>query len=242
MASIAIALAAPWAAEAKTAAYGFDAGNQGWDFFDGTGSSAADWSALTGVPPGAITGVDGAADSEPGASFRAPATVDGDYTPNIGGTIGFDFGTEDSPAAGRRIFLGLIDDSPTFPVAIAHELTPTGHPGFTRYSAPLSLEAWQYCAFMDPPPCPAATSAQFSSVIADVNGLVVLGDIVSGSGETYALDNVSVSEPPAPTQPVTPAAAAAAASTPSVTRRCPKGKKLVKKKGKRRCVRRKRNK
>jgi hypothetical protein len=77
---------------------------------------------------------------------------------------------------------------------------------FHRYSAPLVPGDWELCSVFDDPPCGIASPDQFAALLTDVDRIVLVTDIIDGSGEVYHLDNFSFTEPPvAPTPPTPPA-------------------------------------
>ncbi len=245
--SVAVFVAAAWIAPTGAAAlnltHTFDTTGQGWEFDDDGTEGPATWLGGTGNPPGSIRGEDALSDGlDPRALFIAPAAFQGNYTPSVGGSISFDLASESEVSTERTIRLALVDTDPLFPEGLVRQFIPVESMGdFHTYTVQLTPGAWEFCPFNDPTPCPVPTAAEFAGVMADVDRVRLIVDIVDDDSERYILDNFAVTEPAA-----TPAAAA---TTPSPTTplpslpgtapaKCPKGKKLVVKKGKRKCKKR----
>ena len=233
----AIGLTTAPGAAAKSLTHTFDTTNQDWEFGGAMSEASATWSGVSGNPAGSITGTDSGADaSEPGARFVGPTAFHGNYTTSIGGTISFDLASDDDASNGRTVQLFLVDVGDA---TLVRQFIPIDGPGFHRYAAPLTAGAWEGCVLFDVPPCPLVTADQLAFVLQSIDRVGVSADIVAGTGEGYLLDNFSVSEPPpTPTAATPPATVFSAPPQTAPATRCPKGKKLVVKKGKRKCKRR----
>ena len=85
--------------------------------------------------------------------------------------------------------------------------SPTGT-DYNHFSIPLNeLANWRMCPYGGAPICPRPDLAQFKALIGATDQIAVMVDIASpgryGTGETYDLDNVTLTEGAPP--PVTPA-------------------------------------
>ena len=65
-------------------------------------------------------------------------------------------------------------------------------------SVRLNEQGWIVISGIDQFAGPAATAPQFQSVLANVTGLFVTGDLISDTGDLASLDNVIVAEAPEP--------------------------------------------
>ena len=235
------ACAAPAGAAGLNLTHTFDTNGQGWLFAGDANEVAATWDGAAGAPPGSIKGTDTGNDNGSAlARFIAPAAFSGNLSASAGGTVSFDLAKSADASPGRTIVLSLVNFNFIATVVLVRQFIPVeSMTSFHRYSAPLVPGDWEACFIGDAPPCPIASPAVFAGVLTELDEISLATDIIDGTGEAYHLDNFSISEPPV-SAPATPAAAIPAPPPTTAAPRCPKGKKLVKKKGKRRCVRRKR--
>ena len=202
-ASVAALVMAP-AAGAVNLTYTFDGSDQGWRVAQANDSpfTLPDFNPSGGNPGGYISARDTGTDEgcnalNPTAPcdlfyFASPG-ISSTLAANYGGSIAFDFAVN-SPAG----FAGVLYVDT--PVDSAYELVRLWQipgVGFQRLTAPLTESGWLYCGGT-PYGCTDATQAQFRSVLADATFTDVLGDVVNGIGETYSLDNVTVTEKPQP--------------------------------------------
>jgi hypothetical protein len=201
-ASAAALLVAPGAG-AVNVSYTFDAGDQGWRVAQTNGGPFAppDFNPSGGNPNGYISARDTGADTgcnTPGTTapcdlfyFTSPG-ISGALAANYGGAISFDFATN-TPAG----FAGVVYVDT--PAAGGYELVRMWQApsvGFQPIVVPLTESGWLYCGGT-PYACSNATQPQFQSVLAAATFTDVLADVVNGTGETYALDNFAITEPPA---------------------------------------------
>ena len=214
--AFAAALAFAPSAGAVTLSYTFDGGDQGWRVAQANGGpfAAPDFNPSGGNPGGYISKRDSGSDAGCGTGgtcdlfyFASPGTSAG-LAANYGGSVSFDFATNTPAAYSGALYL----DSAVGSAPELVRLWQIGGLGFQRVTAPLTEAGWLYCAG-NPYTCTPATHAQFRSVLATAAFTDLLADVVNGTGETYSLDNFTVSEKPKPAPPP------------------PKAKKCKKKKG-----------
>lgn len=180
----------------------FDTGDDGWEVVSTIGyEGPANWSATGGHPGGLIW----AQDPDTGAfGFAAPATFLGNISAAYGHDLTFDIAAyqmPDQPTSwvGMRGTNGLelicFYDTPTsvYPNWHGRAVTMTEDAGWIRVSDGL-------------PP----TSAEFASVLASLDGLVILAEFVDGlQTDVSGLDNVILLPEPATSGLVLAAAGAA---------------------------------
>lgn len=188
-------------AGAVTFSYTFDGGDQGWRVAQANGGpfAAPDFNLSGGNPGGYISKRDSGSDAGCGTGgtcnlfyFASPGTSTG-LAANYGGSVSFDFATNTPPAFSGALYLdSAVDSAPELV-----RLWQVPGVGFQRVTAPLTEAGWLYCAG-NPYTCTPATQAQFQSVLATAAFTDLLADVVNGTGETYSLDNFTVSEKPPP--------------------------------------------
>lgn len=188
-------------AGAVTLSYSFDGGDQGWRAAQTNGGpfAAPDFNPSGGNPGGYISKRDSGSDAGCGTGgtcdlfyFASPGTSAG-LADNYGGSVSFDFATNTPPAFSGALYL----DSAVASAPELVRLWQVPGVGFQRVNVPLTETGWLYCAgtaYI----CTPATQAQFQSVLATAAFTDLLADVVNGTGETYSLDNFTVSEKPPP--------------------------------------------
>ncbi len=184
-------LTAPGAG-AVTASYSFDTGDQGWRVSQ---TNSGPFNVPTFNPAGFISAADtGTETGCPGAPcdllFFASPPLPVPLAANYGGTLSFDLASSTTPG-----FLGTayIDSANDAAPELRRDFTPPLS-GFGKVTLPITEAGWLYCT--GAAPCTPATQQQFRSVLATGIFTDVLADVVDGTGETYSLDNVAVSEAP----------------------------------------------
>jgi hypothetical protein len=234
------ALIAPAAAGATPTSFPFDSSSQGWAVGQNNAATAAPFIATGGNPGGFIRYTDAIA--ETGCPSAAPCDRSFLYVPmspltgNYGGSWSFDFKTSVAPSLDDNVFLFINGTSGQ----LQKEIPPANSLAWQHFSGPLTETGWTFCTSGDV--CPAATQAQFKSVLSSADAAGVSPDVYKGTGEQYSLDNFGLTDgpvvtpPPAATSPAaTPPAAAPPAAAPA-KKKCKKDRKL--KRGK--CVKKKR--
>lgn len=185
-------------AGALTASYEFTGSTQGWNVAQGSGGPFA---APSYDPGGFIFAQDTGPDSGcPDANpcnyffFAGPPLVT-TLAANYGGTISFDYSTNVFVPGATGIL--YIETSNSSGADLGYVFSIPG-PGFQRISIPLIETAgWRYCQNA-PRTCAPASRQQFETVLSAGVYTDVLADTIVGTGETYALDNFSIAELPAP--------------------------------------------
>jgi hypothetical protein len=190
----------PAGARALEVTNSFDADNDGWRT-GGMSSctdptlSPASWSAATGNPGGAISGVDTVDPPENcGWAFVGPASLAGVRTANYGGTVSFDIRL--STAATQPVLFNFVDTeghflviSKTGPQLLADQWTPVS------FKISADPAGWQYST--DGMTFAPATEADFIDVLSDLNAVAVAGELDSpGIGATTSLDNFKLTNGP----------------------------------------------
>jgi len=191
----ALSLLAVPSAGAVNASYTFGTGAEGWQVSQ---TNQGDFTPVIFNPAGFIAGQDiGPETGCPAAPcqllfFVSPGTPT-TLAANYGGSWSFDLASSAPPG-----FLGVayIDSVGSNSPELRRAFTaPTS--GFGRVNFNLTEAGWNYCT-ITPAVCTPATQAQFQSVLATANFTDILADTVDGTGETYSLDNVTISEKPKP--------------------------------------------
>lgn len=188
-------------AGAVTLSYTFDGGDQGWRVAQANGGpfAAPDFNPSGGNPGGYISDQDTGSDAGCGTGgtcnlfyFASPGTSTR-LAANYGGSVSFDFATNTPPGFSGALYL----DSPVGSAPELVRLWQVPGVGFQRVTAPLTEAGWLYCGGT-PYTCTPATQGQFHSVLATAAFTDLLADVVNGTGETYSLDNFTISEKPKP--------------------------------------------
>jgi hypothetical protein len=197
------ALALPAIASATPLSYTFDLDNQGWGVSQNSGQNItpAGWLPVDGNPGGHLTATDTGADSGcppagPGSPcyslfFESPALAVGGLTGNYGGTASFDLRSSVSPGFASEV----IFRSTSLQALVAGVVPETTGTTYHNLSIPLTVggAAWQYCTTF----CVAATETQFRALLASADSMAINADVSpSDTGETYDLDNVSLTDGP----------------------------------------------
>jgi hypothetical protein len=112
---------------------------------------------------------------------------------NYGGTWSFDF-TSGAPPVGDRPIQVAIRNA-MHHTLVKNAATPASSSG--SVSVLLTEPGWLYC----PAGCVSATEAQFRALLAEADYLEVIIDLVDGTGETYTIDNVSLTDAPSAAPP-----------------------------------------
>jgi hypothetical protein len=203
-------LAVPAIASATPLSYTFDTDSQGWGVSQNSGQNItpAGWFPIGGNPGGHLTATDTGADSGcppagPGSPcyslfFESPTLAVGGLTGNYGGTASFDLRSSVSPGFASE----LIFRSTSLQALVAGVVPETSGTTYHHLSIPLTVgaAAWQYCTTT----CAVATEQQFRALLASADSMAVNADVSpSDTGETYDLDNVSLTDgPPQAAAPV----------------------------------------
>jgi hypothetical protein len=174
-------IALPLAASAASA--GFNAGNEGWTTPVG-GTQA--WVATGGNGGGwlQLEDLDGGTDIH----LTAPAAWLGDWSGYLGGTFSFD----------AKNVNGIAADWPGF-----GEITITGAAGsvvldIAAAGQPTADGLWQHYSVSLTSAAGWSGSASLASVLANVTGLTINGELHAGPGEIVGFDNVQVTAVPEP--------------------------------------------
>jgi len=120
---------------------------------------------------------------------------------NYGGTLSFDISVAyGTPTFAGVVYIDSVDDAAPelqrvfmFPSSSASR----------HVSVPLTETGWSHCGGT-PYDCVEASEEQFRRVLSDAVYTDFMVDVVDGTGELYALDNVSLAEA-APATPASPA-------------------------------------
>jgi hypothetical protein len=202
----ALAMAAP--AGATQLEYTFSGNNQGWMQSQDNGNTitAAGFASSGGNPGGRLTAKDSGA--ETGCPDTAPCELLTFYSPfvsplgaNYGGTASFDLRSSVNPAFASEFL--LLPPGSEYLDGLIPESSGTG---YHSLSIQLSEAAnWAVCPYAGGT-CAPPSQAQFLSLIGATDELAVIVDVgPNGTGETYDLDNVVVTDggalPPPPRPP-----------------------------------------
>jgi hypothetical protein len=206
------ALVTAGSASATSLSYTFNSGNQGWTQKQDTASLTslpAGFLATGGNPGGHLAARDtGAETGCPGATDCSLLTFFSPFVPtlgaNYGGTGSFDLRSSVDPEFGAELVLlppgdnyldGFIpDDVGTSYHHLSVPLTETA-----RLTGKLS---WAVCPYAGGT-CTAASHEQFQSLMGASDEIAVIVDVADGTGETYDLDNFTLTDGP-PQPPASP--------------------------------------
>jgi hypothetical protein len=202
-------LAAAGSAGATPLDYTFSADNQGWQQSQDNGASfsPAGFSSSGGNPGGRLTARDTGA--EDGCSTGTdPCDLLTFYSPfvprlgaNYGGIGSFDLRSSVTPAFGAELL--LLPDPPDYLDGLIATSTGTGY-----HSLSIRLDEtanWAVCPYAGGN-CTSPTRAEFQRLIADSDQVAVIVDVgPDGTGETYDLDNVVLTDGPPQMPPPPPA-------------------------------------
>jgi hypothetical protein len=212
LAACALTLASSGSASATPLSFTFDSDNQNWtqsqDQADQSKFEAAGFQATGGHPGGHLRARD--TGPENGCPGNDPCELLTFYSPlvtplgaNYNGLASFDLRSSDpTPNSAAELLLLAAGDN------YLDGLLPSPEgASYNRFSIPLNESAnWAVCPYAGGS-CTPPSQAQFKSLIGATDQIAVMADIAGqdadGTGETYDLDNVTLTEG-API-PVTPA-------------------------------------
>jgi hypothetical protein len=199
----ALAMAGP--ASATQLEYTFSGNNQGWMQSQDNGNTltSAGFQSSGGNPGGRLTAKDTGA--ETGCPDTSPCELLTFYSPfvptlgaNYGGTAAFDLRSSVNPSFAAEFL--LLAAGPDYLNGLIPETSGTG---YHHLSIQLSETAnWAICPYVGGT-CNPPTQAQFMSLIGATDEVAVIVDVgPDGTGETYDLDNVTLTDggalPPPP--------------------------------------------
>jgi hypothetical protein len=209
------ALGITGSASATSLSYTFDFGNQGWTQKQDQASTSiapAGFAASGGNPGGHLTAVDSGAEDgcskgvDPCQLLTFFSPVVAPLGANYGGTGSFDLRSKDvNPEFGAELLLLPSGDS-YLDGFIPEDLGKTYH----HLSIPLTETArltgklsWAVCPYAGGT-CTAPSQAEFQSLLGASDEIAVIADVGPNmTGETYDLDNVTLTDglPPPPASP-----------------------------------------
>jgi hypothetical protein len=207
------ALGITGSASATSLSYTFDFGNQGWlqkQDQASTSIAPAGFAASGGSPGGHLTATDSGAEGgcSKGANPCQLLTFFSPFVPtlaaNYGGTGSFDLRSEDvNPAFGAELLL-----LPPGSLYLDGLITEASGTDYHHLSIPLNETGnWAVCTYVGGPgSCHPSNQAEFMSLIAASDLVAVMADVgPDGTGETYDLDNFTLTDGP-PQPPASPPA------------------------------------
>jgi hypothetical protein len=202
---VAAALGMAGSASATPLEYSFSGNNQGWMQSQDNGNTiiSAGFQSSGGNPGGRLTAKDTGA--ETGCPDMAPCDLLTFYSPfvptlgaNYGGTASFDLRSSVNPAFAAEFLL-----LPSGSEYLDGLIPETSGTGYHHLSIQMNETAnWAVCPYAGGT-CNPPNQAQFMSLIAATDEVAVIVDVgPNGTGETYDLDNVSLTDggplPPPP--------------------------------------------
>jgi hypothetical protein len=204
--AVATVLATAGTAGATSLQYTFSSGNQNWLQSQDNGNTvnAADFRSSGGNPGGRLTARDSGAETGCAAD-ATPCDLLTFFSPivpalqaNYGGTASFDLRSSVNPMFGAELL--LLPTGPEYLDGLIPETT-----GTTWHHLSIQIREtanWAVCPYAGGT-CSAPSLGQFLSLIAASDQVAVIADVgPDGTGETYDLDNVVLSDgaalPPAP--------------------------------------------
>jgi hypothetical protein len=228
LAACAALLGSSATAGATPLSYTFDSSNQGWEQNQDQGSTDFDpagFQSTRGNPGGHLQARDSG--PENGCPGDDPCELLTFYSPivtplsaNYNGIASFDLRTSDAEEINSAAELLLLAAGDNYLDGL---LPAPVSPNYNRLSIPLTEAAnWRVCPYAGGA-CTAPSQTRFKELIGATDQIAVMVDIASpptdGTGETYDLDNVTLTEGAA--VPVTP--------TPPPQQQPPQQKKKCKK-------------
>jgi hypothetical protein len=196
-------------ASATQLSYTFDSNNQGWlqSQNNGNTTSSAGFQASGGNPGGRLTAVDTGA--ETGCPTTTPCNLLYFFSPivptlgaNYGGSASFDLRSSVNPAFAAELL--LLPPGTSYLDGLISESAGTA---YHRLSIPLNETGnWAVCPYAGGN-CTAPSQTEFMSLLGASDQFAVMADVgPNGTGETYDLDNVTLTDgtPPAPAPGPTP--------------------------------------
>jgi hypothetical protein len=204
--AVAAALAIPGAAAATEFEYTFSGNNQGWQQSQDNGNTltTAGFQSNGGNPGGRLTAKDTGAETGCDTG-TTPCDLLTFYSPfvgflgaNYGGTASFDLRSSVNPTFAAELL--LLPAGPDYLDGLIPESTGTG---YNHLGIQLSETAnWAVCPYAGGT-CNPPAQAQFKDLIAASDEVAVIVDVgPNGTGETYDLDNVVLTNGgPAPPPP-----------------------------------------
>ena len=215
LAACAVVLGSSASASATPLSFSFDSNNQDWTQNQDQATTdfmPAGFQSTGGNPGGHLQARD--TGDENGCPGDDPCELLTFYSPivtplgaNYNGLASFDLKTSADPAAvnsAAEVWLLAAGDS-----YLDGFLPSSRSEGYNHFSIPLNETAfWRVCAYAGGT-CTPPSQAQFKSLIGATDQIAVMVDIASpgkdGTGETYDLDNVTLTEgPPTPVTPSPP--------------------------------------
>jgi hypothetical protein len=190
-----LAMAGP--AGATSLDYTFSGNNQGWQQSQDNGNTvtSAGFQSSGGNPGGRLTAKDTGA--ETGCPDTTPCDLLTFFSPivpalgaNYGGTASFDLRSSVNPAFAAELL--LLPTGPEYLDGLIPETTGTG---YHRLSIEMTEAAnWAVCPYAGGS-CNPPSQSQFISLLAASDQVAVIADVgPNGTGETYDLDNVSLTD------------------------------------------------
>jgi len=171
----------------------FSTNSEGWSVANDGADTSVVYQAGAGNPPGSIARTDQTAAY---GHFSAPAAFLGNLSVFAGGVLSYDMRqttTSSDPSWYYRTVLagnGLL-------LLYTQELAPDTINWRTMVT-PLSEAGWIVIATLEDFSGAAVTPLQFAGVLANVTGLYITGDLISGTGDFAELDNVALVSVPEP--------------------------------------------
>jgi hypothetical protein len=234
-----LAMLAPASAGATPFSYTFPGTDpQGWRVYDHSNDAPATAVTTAGNPPGSLLATDTAAETgcpdDPFSCdflsyYNDSASLAGNRSANYGGALSFDLTSSTTPDSDPEVAI-----RGTFDLLFRDPPAPAGvETGWRTITVPLTEAGWTFCPEYAET-CAPASQAQFKSVLATVGNFQIIADMNTGMGETYGLDNVTLTDAPLP-PPAAPPAAAPTGLRAAALKKCAK---IKNKKNKKKCKKR----
>ncbi len=190
-------LSIPGTAGATPLEYTFTGNNQGWQQSQNNGNTvtSAGFQSSGGNPGGRLTAKDSGA--ETGCPDTTPCDLLTFFSPlvpkmanNYGGTASFDLRSSVNPAFAAEFL--LLPSGPDYLDGLIPESTGTGY--HTLSIQMTEAANWAVCPYAGGS-CAPPTQAEFVNLISATDQVAVIADVgPNGTGETYDLDNVLVTD------------------------------------------------
>ncbi len=172
----------------------FNANSEGWLVADDGANTSVTYLAAGGNPGGAIQRMDASLVGY--MHFQAPAKFLGNVSAYYNGTLSYDLLQSVTDTDPTWYYRELIQGAGLLilhTVGLAPDTTNWRH-----FSVPLNAAAgWIVVPTIEDYSGPAVTDAQFQAVLANVTGLYITGDLISGN-DVARLDNVVLQSVPEP--------------------------------------------
>ena len=178
---------------AATIQSSFNTTSEGWTVTNDGADTTVVYNIGIGNPPGSISRND---QTNTYMHFSAPAAFLGNQSVFAGGLLVYDMRQTTSSSDSSWFYRTVLAGSGLL-LLYTQELPPDTAAWRTMVT-PLTSDGWIVIPTLEDYAGAAATPLQFANVLANVTGLYITGDLISGIGDLAQLDNVTLTTTPEP--------------------------------------------